>query len=323
MVLVALCVLAASSSKISVGAVMACCVGPMVLLSARGPLWQRLIAGALTGPAPFLVVYLSVPIASGSDAALIAPFAYHQQYGSQADYHIIWTLIVSWAALRHRAQLMEHAWLSCGLLAGVWAALVASLLLNLEAGAQYYFGNPGIWLGLILLGLLRWPDVERRTWLRRSRVWLVGVIAVLGIANEDTLRVAPESFAKMRAELRTAPLNAQPFAPVWQAAQSAQAAGVVALFVPPTQPVWQTRDPFCWQVSLGIAALSSVPLIHGLPPGTCEVVQTYGFLAYDLKSARSSNQTDDTLCRTAARLISPGDVWRVGDSTPLACPVTP
>ena len=307
--LLALAVGLAALSKVSVGAVLACAVAAGLLAWGhfRPIAW---ITALLAGLAPAILVYIAYPVTQDSSAALIKPFAF-LRYTKPAVYALLFAGIVTFLAWRHFPR--DHAirTLVLALGAGMWAGLGASFLINTAAGAQYYFSDPGSWLGLMIIPLLGLTP----KWLTRRRASVqfaivAGFIAVMLVMHDDNLR-GVERLERLhtamtelpdaatlgeRAVLHTATGQA------FQAAQ-AMAGSVDAIWVDGAHAGFWQGQQVCWATSFVLPALVGIPMLNGIIPENfgCEISIYYGFADYDLASGRAQAGSQDAeICTSAA-----------------------
>lgn len=294
----ALLVALTALAKISVGAILGCVVAFAFFI--ERPSLKLALGGACLGIAPFVITLLVDPVAPVSEGSILRPLAYLRSYPTQAAYHILWSAIATWAAWSAFPADRKSARIVLVLLVGVWAALVSSLLVDVPAGAAYYFGNPGIWFGVFILAATGWIPSPLRAISPQARRALCWIILTAGVLNHDTLSTWPQSFAKTRLSIETAaqqPLEERPMGRVYLALQDPDYEGVFV--TPDMAAIWEDRH-FCWGASLTVRALSHAPLLLGLPPQACELSPYYGFQDYDPAISRSRPISDDQeLCGLA------------------------
>ncbi|MCC5993139.1 MAG: hypothetical protein JJT99_11510 [Rhodobacteraceae bacterium] len=315
--LLALTVALAALTKVSVGAVLACTVAAGLVAEGRfrPKAW---VLAALCGLLPALAVYLAYPVTQDGDAALFKPFAF-LRYSRPAVYALLLAVILSVLAWRHFPR--DHATrsLTLALGAGMWAGLGASYLVNTAAGAQYYFSDPGSWLGLLLIPLLGLVP----KWLsRRQAVTQISIVAVFvalmlflhdhklrGLARVDVIEASLAALP----EASTLGERAVRHSAAGQAVLAAQILGgeFDAIVVGGGHEVfWQTPQ-VCWASSFVLPAITGKPMVQGIIPVTygCEISPYYGFADYDLSASRAPlDLSQDALCpvaqaRGAARLL--------------------
>lgn len=317
MALLALAVTLAALSKVSVGAVLACAVAAGLVAERRFKPGGWALA-ALVGLLPALLVYLAYPVTQDAEAELFRPFAF-LRYTRPAAYALVLALTLSFLAWRHFPRDHAARSLTLALGAGMWAGLGAAFLVNTSAGAQYYFSDPGSWLGLLLIPLLGLGP----KWLsRREAVTQAGIVAafvaVMLFMHDEKLRGLAR-LAGIEAALAALPPastlgeRAVQFTPAGQALLAAQKMhdDFDAIVVGADHAAFWQGPQICWSSSFLLPALTGKPMIQGIIPEIhdCEISRYYGFADYDLSTGRAPQDlSQDALCpvartRGAARLL--------------------
>jgi hypothetical protein len=294
-VLLALGVGLAALTKVSVGAVLACAVAAGLVIEGRfrPTAWASAI---LAGLSPAIFVYIAYPVTQDSSAALIKPFAF-LRYTKPAVYAILFASIVSFLAWRHFPRDHATRTLTIALGAGLWAGLGASFLINTAAGAQYYFSDPGSWLGLMIIPLLGLAP----KWLtRRGPSAQFGIVAafigVMLFMHDDNLRGLDRLESLHAAMSRLPDANtlgerAVQHTATGQAFQIARdrAEPYDAIFVDGAHTAFWKGQTVCWATSFILPSLVGKPMLNGIIPEGfgCEISKYYGFADYDLRSGRA------------------------------------
>lgn len=313
--LLAACVGMAALSKVSVGAVLACAVA--MGIATAGRLRPMAVARAvLAGLLPALVVYLANPVSGGEDAALLRPFAF-LRYEEPALYAALFALVMTYLAKRHFPTDHSARVLVLALGTGMWAGLAASYLLNTPAGAQYYFSDPGTWLGLMLVPVLglapKW--LTRRPQGRQFGPVAAFILAMMALHDRSLDGV--ERLGTYRAALAALPETASAgesavqHTAVGQALLASRAGAFDAIVVSAAHAGFWRSQPVCWAASYMLPALTGKPMLRGLPPEgpECEITPYYGLASYDPAQSRAPTDLDaGALCahalpRDARRLL--------------------
>lgn len=306
--LLAATVALAALSKISVGAVLACAVAAGIVAAGRfRPLaWGM---GAIVGLLPAVAVYLAYPITQESDASLFKPFAF-LHYGKPSLYALFLALIMSFLAWRHFPREQGARSLTLALVAGMWAGLCAGFLVNAAGGSQFYFTDPGSWLGLMLIPVLglapKW--LARRTGYAQFGI-VAGFVAVMLFMNDEKLRgldrldLITEALAKLP-EAGTLGERAVQHTATGQAMRLAkESRGMIDAIVVDADHAafWQAQN-VCWATSIVLPALVGKPMLKGIIPEgyACEISRYYGFADYDLSDGRApAGPSAASICEVA------------------------
>jgi hypothetical protein len=298
----------ATLSKVSVGAVLACAAAMGLFVAGRMRPWA-LAVSILAGLLPAVAIYLANPIAGAGDAALIKPFAFFR-YAEPAIYALLFALVMTNLARRHFPQDHGTRALTIALGTGMWAGLVASYLLNTPAGAQYYFSDPGSWLGLMLVPVLGLTP----KWLTRRAAWGQLSIVLLFIAammflhdrklrGLDRLEGFQTAFESLPTATSLGERTVQNTA-VGQAflASRNNAGKFDAIVLDGTYEAFWNSQRVCWATSFILPALVGKPMMQGIVPASqeCEVTPYYGLADYNLDEGRApTDLAHDALCATA------------------------
>lgn len=297
-------------TKISTGAVLA--VGVAAAIALAGPIWAWAL-GAVAGVGPFLAVYLQGWGTRGDTggASIIGPFAYWADYPQHAIVHAIFAGVVIRLIWRHRPADLADQRVALALGAMALAALAGASLLDLPAGAEFYFINPGLWAGLCLIPMLsvapRW--VARKAPARQV-VW-VAALFVLAVAVDfdnrwkglgrfaDTLTRVEAIATPGDAPLADRVLTGSPAGEVFAAVRAANADGI---YVAPDAATFWALSPECWPASLILPATTGVPMLLGRPVEgpDCAVSPHYGMALYPPAQSASRVLTDAVLAELAA-----------------------
>ena len=287
----------AALSKVSVGAVLACAVVAGLAVEGRFRPMALLVAVG-TGVLPALVVYLAYPVTQGNETDLLKPFAYFR-FWKPAIYALLLTLTISFLAWRHFPRDAQTRAMLAALSTGMWAGLVVSYLLNTAAGAQYYFSDPGSWLGLLIIPLLglvpKW--ITRKS--EYKQLMIVSLFIVLCFGLHDEKLRSLDRVAKIRVALtalpntRTSSLGerAVQYTSTGRALQAARAKqgryDAIAVAANHTD-FWQAQQ-VCWATSLVLPALLGKPMLQGIIPQSmgCTITAYYGFSDYNLAIGRA------------------------------------
>lgn len=308
-VLLAATVALATLSKVSVGAVLACAVAMGILVAGRlQPLaWA---ASILAGLLPTVAIYLIYPVATPDKAAMIKPFAFLQEHMEPAIYALLFALVLTCLAYRHFPRDHGARTLTLALGTGMWAGLVASYLINTAGGAQYYFSDPGSWLGLMLVPVLGLVP----KWLTRRGAFgqfgiVAAFIAVMMFLHDNKLRGLDRlegyqtALASLpvatslgeRAVQHTAPGRAL-------LASRDHAREIDAIVLDGAHEAFWNSQKVCWATIFLLPALVGKPMLQGIVPDeqNCEITPYYGLADYDLHAGRApTDLANEALCATA------------------------
>lgn len=310
LVLLALLVGMAALSKISVGFVLGTAVASCVILRGRfrpSALLPAFVAGIL----PAVAVYLAYPVSAGKGEPTFTPFAFFT-YERPAIYALLFASVVSWFAFSRLPADVERRILVVALACGMWAGVCASFLLNAPHGAQYYFSDPGSWLGLFVIPILgivpRWLSVQRALPALVSVLVLVVVLLFLhdeklrGIQRLDAFRSAfgavpdPHGAGPGEAALDGTAVGAVVSAMIEHSAD-VDAVVIDADFA----AFWKSQNP-CWAASLLVPALTGKPMLQGMVPESygCNITPFYGFRDYNPVQGRAPSYLEKATVCTAA-----------------------
>lgn len=327
--LLALGVGLAALSKVSVGAVLACAVAAGLVAGGRfrPAAWAT---GIVAGLLPAILIYFAYPVTQDSSATLIKPFAF-LRYTKPAVYALLLACVVSFLAWRHFPR--DHATRTqmIALCTGLWAGLGASFLVNTAAGAQYYFSDPGSWMGLMLVPLLGLAP----KWLTRRGpsaqfAIVAGFISVMLFMHDDNLR-GLDRLAGLRVALNELPTSdtlgerAVQHTPTGQMLQIARdrAGDYDVIWIDGAHDAFWKGQDVCWTTSFVLPALVGKPMLQGIIPERfeCDISRYYGFADYDLALGRASAGTSGSeLCPAAmARGLERILVITAEDSSILNC----
>jgi hypothetical protein len=285
-------VVIAGMAKISVGAVLACGVAAFVAHHGR---WRipALLGAVVAGPVPFLALSLSEGPDAPSDGGLISPFAFLFGMPESAVLLLLFAVVLTVAAFRAWPEDRARRSIAFGLGATLLSGVCAAFLVDLPAGAQLYFINPGIVAGMLLvpaLGLApRW--MLRGPARRTAGLVAAGVVVVILVEAQPL-----EGLARLR-DLSASLDAPPPLAPMMTAAASADAVH----FAAGSSAVWQLSS-VCWTSAFAVQAIAGKPLLMGLPSerNGCAPSPYYGFADYDPSRSAARPLDDGALC-TAAR----------------------
>lgn len=305
--LVAVLVALASLSKISVGAVLACFVVAAVFL--RAPSLRSAAAALLAGAMPFLAVFFSNRIDEGASEPILGLFAFFDAAPEQAVFHLIWAIGVTVYAMRAWPGDRETRALSLSLLVGVWAGICSASIVNLPAGAAYYFMNVSFWLGLAAIGACfhaaRYRPARFAGTGSRNGGRLTWAVLVLGCVGQVVSEGWPASFRDISAEIaaldesRLSGDAAYPVVRVFDAIAAHD--GFDAVFISPgLDGYWSSFRTPCLGPSLAAAAFTEHPLMMGLAPEPCVLTPYYGLASYRAETSRARDLgRPDEICAEA------------------------
>lgn len=329
----ALCIALAALAKISVGAVLACGVAAgLAAQSSFRPL--GLIRACVFGLLPALAVYWSQPVTAGGDQPFFKLFDFFR-YTEPAIYALLFAGVISFLSYRHWPADRPRQVLGFALLTGIYAGLCSSYLLNLPAGAHFYFSDPGSWMGLMMIPLL---GVAPKWLLRRSAKFQLLSLAVLltvllalhdrklrGIATLTSMTETARSWSS-DTTMGTAVLSHNRLGQIWSQFHD-PVITFDAVHVSAEYLAFWNGHSRCWASSFVFPALFGRPMVAGLPPedGGCDISPYYGFSDYDLEMSRAvPGSTPDQLCVRAKQHGFHKILWIYSDSTRLLeCPPNP
>lgn len=330
---VALCIALAALAKISVGAVLACGVAAgLAAQSSFRPL--GLIRACAFGLLPALAVYWTQPVAADGDEPLFKLFDFFR-YAEPATYALLFAGVISFLSYRHWPADRSRQVLGFALLTGVYAGLCSSYLLNLPAGAHFYFSDPGSWMGLLVIPLL---GLAPKWLLRRPEsaqiVWAVVLLTVLLALHDRKLRGVAmltsitettrnrSADAAMGATVLTHTRLGQIWSEFSDPGIAFDAVHVSAEYL----DFWNGHSR-CWASSFVFPALFGRPMMAGLPPegAECDITPYYGFSVYDLEMSRAvPDITPDRICMRAQQHGFQNILWVSADNAELLeCPTNP
>lgn len=321
LLLIALAIALASLSKISTGAVLSCAV-----IAGLSALWRfrpsGLVIATAAGGLPFVAVFLLFPMGESAGASLLRPFAFFD-YPEPAIYAGVFALVLSGLALRRFPTEPRRRSLVLALVAGMWAGVGSSYLVNVAGGSQFYFSDPGTWLGLLLIPVLGMAPRSLSSLSPARRLTALGAaVLVLLALNEPTTR-----------GLQWIAQTPEQLAPLQQGDQddtvalaiarliSARGAGdlnVDGIMVDPGYAAFWALQDTCWAGTFLLPAVLGVPMLRGLPPDVdgCTMTPNYGFSGYDWSDSRAQAIGLDTEICALARLRDMSRVLVVSTDPP-------
>ena len=331
LVALALCIGLASLAKISVGAVLACGLAAgLAALSGCRP--AGLVQAAVFALLPASAIYLAQPVASGGDAPMFKLFDFFR-YEKPAAYALIFAGVMSYLAYRHWPADRRRQVMCLALLTGAYAGLGASYILNLPAGAHFYFSDPGTWMALMvipLLGLapkwlLRRPAPAQILWVAVSLAILLG-LHERKLRGLDRVSDMTETAQALSPDGGLGPtlLTHTRLGSLWSA-HAGEAFAFDAVHVAAEDLDFWNGHSRCWASSFVFPALFGRPMVAGIPPeaAQCEITPYYSFSGYDLAQSRATTgMTADALCLRAERHGFRSILWVTpDDARVLTCPV--
>ena len=293
----------AASAKISTGAVMAAGLSAFVVIAGRFSIFSFLLA-ILFCIAPFLLVFSSSWGAGGGTSGIISPLHFLFERREQALFYIVLaavTGLVIWRFMNGR----NGSWrVIVPLYLMALAAVFASLLLKLPAGAAIYFVNPSMWICILLLAALlpgpSWAGNKTPT-----ALFVIALAAFIGLSAVEkdrwfaveSLIAQPSANESSAAEIFR--LNASISNQIEK--QIAESGRGFLVFVSPDFDAFWGQNEICWAQSFVIPGLTGQPMLKGLPSkiSACEISPFYGFSDYDFDVSRTEDLTDEQLCAAA------------------------
>jgi hypothetical protein len=301
----------AALSKISVGFVLGAAVAAGFAFQGRKNPW-RLIAALLVGILPPIVVYLAYPVSAGTDEPMFVLFDFFT-YERPAIYALLLASIITFLALRRMPSTVSEKSLVVALLSGMWAGLGASYVLNAPAGAQYYFSDPGSWLGLLVIPVLgmvpRWLSARAP---KSGFLIVSGMIVTLLALHDDKLRGVEQIKTWQTVFSKDAAPDASGAGDVLFESGAVErvlesvidhATAVDAVLVDGDFAAFWTSQKTCWAASILLPALTGKPMLQGIVPDAygCEITPYYGFSEYALAEGRAPTDLGQaTICKSAA-----------------------
>ncbi len=301
----------AALSKISVGFVLGAAIAAGLAFQGRKKPWF-LLASVLAGLLPPIAVYISSPVSADTNEPMFVPFAFFA-YERPAVYALFLASILTVLALRRMPSDPSRKSLVVALLSGMWAGLGASYVLNAPAGAQYYFSDPGSWLGILVIPVLgmvpHW--ISART-PRTGFLIVFGMFIALLALHDDNLRGLKQIRTWRAAffsatELGTSTLSeASPKGtPVERVLTSVidHNTDVDAILIDANFSEFWTSQKTCWAASIVLPALTGKPMLTGIVPKKygCEITPYYGFAEYSLSDGRAlADPSQEKVCQIAA-----------------------
>ncbi len=302
----------AALSKISVGFVLGAAVAAGLAFQGQKKPWF-LLASVLAGLLPPIAVYLSYPVSGGTNEPMFVPFAFFA-YERPAVYALLLASVLTVLALRRMPADSSRKSLVVALLSGMWAGLGASYVLNAPAGAQYYFSDPGSWLGIMVIPVLgmvpRWiSDRTPKTGFLIVSGMIIALLALhddnlRGLEQIRTWRAAFASATEPNAStLREASLKETPVGRVVTSVIDHNTAVDAVLIDANFSEFWMSQKT-CWAASIVVPALTGKPMLMGIVPQKygCEVTPYYGFADYSLSDGQAlANPDQEEICQIAAK----------------------
>ena len=219
-------------------------------------------------------------------------------------------------------------------------SLVAGLVLRLGAGAAYYFLNVGVWMAIVIAaGGFLLPRLAAASWQPAMTAVMIALVAAVILSSSDKRQAGSRLIALASTiDARVQDLNG--VTPVSSSAPPrlfaflspgdsirsgiadgirhtpggrldqrliAAATGEVrvdAVYVPPADTAFWRMQKLCTAAPFFVPALSSLPMVLGLPPDKAECPVSaetgYGF-SDSPESSRSVSLSDTALCETLRR----------------------
>ena len=300
----AILVFIASLAKISTGAVLACGVAAY-LFSLNGFRLQSLLVAALVGFIPFVIVMILAPVDSGhADETFIKPFATLMQYTGRTTMYIIFVAIFFSITFRYLGRDKNTLPVQLAIWTIMLASIACSMIIYLEGASALYFADPAIWAGLCLLSLFRMKPI----WIGRNRILrnsLVGLALIvvaysLGVSGWNGLSKYQNNLEQIE-KFNTGkdPSNIVAALPLGKIVLSAFLTDGV--FVPPSVKEFWKISPQCWSTIQVVPAISSTPLLMGLPSSEsgCVTSRFYGFGEYSQITSAQQEMNDHDVCARA------------------------
>lgn len=303
--LMVLSILVAGLAKISTGAVLA--AGTSAFFVVSGRFSQKSILLALGfGIMPFTSLYVLSSIGSGGGESIISPLNYLFEWTEQSLFYILLTFATAMFLWKYSDLTQHQSTMEFSLMLMALAALASSLLLELPAGAASYFANPGMWICILILA----TTLPTPTWAKRIKPINQNAIAVLfliGLAAAEKDRWVGFDRLKDLASLSqskgaTEKLHMR-IIQHSDAFRDTHGSNFLIAIGSDFDGFWD-RKQTCWAQSFVVPALTSQPMINGLPPSSsnCELTKYYGLAAYDGGASASRSVTDQELCTKARKL---------------------
>ena len=298
-------------SKISTGAVFMSGVAFLVCANDRfRP--AGFILAAIIALAPFMVSFLSFGAAGGENQIVISPFHYLVNWQKDAVFHLILTVatgVLVWKNLPvdRRLKLVIFSFVIM-----VIAAITSSMLLGLPAGAEGYFANPGMWISLVLFGMLIPPmSIAERWTLQKQSVIAVAALFAATLVDNDRWQLGDRLESDLGL-IQAAAGRGQHPSPSKSLVESSMLGllkkqvlasanlnkGDLIVFVSPEFREFWGQNEICWAQSFVVPALTAQPMLKGLPPKdtNCELTPYYGIPSYDAALSSSEILSVDQIC---------------------------
>ncbi len=304
-----------ASSKISTGAVFMSGVTFLVVANDKfRP--AGFILAAIIALTPFLISFFSFGAASGENQIAISPFHYLANWQKDAVFHLILTIVTGvlvWKSLPENPRMKLVVFSFATMLV---AAITSSMLLALPAGAEGYFANPGMWISLVLIGMLIPPMSIADAWpLRKQSAIAVLTLFAVTLVDTDRWRVGDRiesDFALIRNAAAEAAQDPSPSRSLVSssilglikkqvlAAASTNKGNLLVFMSPEFHEFW-AQNEICWAQSFVVPALTAQPMLKGLPPkgANCELTPYYGISSYDAEASSSEFLSIEQICKAS------------------------
>jgi hypothetical protein len=332
--------LAIMLTKNSVGMLFACAVLYAVVRS-NGLTPKRLIV-AIISVAVLGAIGLRLTMSSAYSNQSPIEWLHFVHAYPDAAWPNIWTIVVLlipgvWVWARNDGQRRVQVEV-LGVLA--LGSLVAGLVLRIGAGAAYYFLNVGVWMAIVIAaGGFLLPRLAAARWQPAMTAVMIALVAAVILFSPDKRQAGSRLIALASTiDGRVQDLNG--VTPVTSDASTglfaflspndsirrriadgirrtpggllharlmaAATAGtrVDAVYVPPTDTAFWRMQKLCTAAPFFVPALSSLPMVLGLPPDKAECPVSaetgYGF-SDNPEPSRSVSLSDVSLCETLRR----------------------
>ncbi|MGB0748953.1 MAG: hypothetical protein ACPGO3_09425, partial [Magnetospiraceae bacterium] len=316
LVLLPVLVFLAASSKISTGAVLGVGVAAAICFAGRFSL-RAIAVAVFLGGVPIFLDYglgrLNNLAGWGAtynlqEKSFFALFNYARNFPIQVLVHVGFVVILSLQFLRHLPTDRRERDIGLALLAMMWAAICASSILNVETTAPWYFLNPSMWIGLVLMAHLSLAsNIALRLSPKKQSILMVVFFALMNVFNFELAKIGlfsvdrawnaleagvPDGPGSLGTRLFSQTELGHAFHTMKQSEQKIDGVHVAA-----DNPRFWTLYEKCWPSSYIFPATLGIPMLMGRPPRSpdCEETTSYGMAQYPPEKSSARPLTDSDL----------------------------
>ncbi len=214
-------------------------------------------------------------------------FHYVKNWGEDAIFHLIFFALVFLLVVKTPIQSTKLKMFVYTLGIMATAAISSSMILALPAGAAGYFSNPGMWICLTLIGTLGAPIIFFKNWsIGKQACAVMVVFSVATLVEKDVWAVPNKLFNQIsflknvsnydaeKESTSNAIVNKTMIGKMnyqIQAARSGENVKLITHVSPQFTEFWKQNE-ICWVQSFALPAITSIPMLRGLPPFLLTVI---------------------------------------------------